>query len=339
MNKLLKKLNIFQRYRKLNTKKEKKQFILMWITIFTCVFTVIFVGFCISYSINKNKSSQIQLNQYSKLEQEEINQKLNSYLHNIIEKNTEYENQNSSEDLKNDTSESNKIKIDMHENLTETNNIKIRKAINMVEKTTYAAITFDDGYNKEYVEKVLDVLKKNNVKSTFFIIGKVLDAYPEVWKRAINEGHQICNHTQSHQILTDMSSEAIQAEILGWEASAKKVFGEDYLIKMKKEFPFLRLPGGGGAKSDRVLAIAQKNGYKVIGWNLETISSVINPLKNKKTVSEISDRIEQHVVNNCKGGSIILLHFNQYDMGNIEQIVSGLRNRGFELQTISKMVK
>ena len=336
MNKLIKQINIIQRYRQLNTEKEKKQFILMWITIFTCVFTIIFVGCCMFYSINKDKSSQIQLNQNDKLDQEKINQKLNSYIHNIIDDNTVNEKQNSSQNKKNVTSETNKVKLDKLDNLKETDDTK---TINIGVKTTHAAITFDDGYNKKYVEEVLDVLKKNNAKSTFFIIGKVLDDYPEVWKRAINEGHQICNHTQSHQILTNMSSDAIQAEIMGWEASARKVLGEDYLIRMKKEFPYLRLPGGGGAKSDRILAIAQKNGYKVIGWNLETFSSVINPLKNIKTVNVISDRIEQHVVNNCSGGSIILLHFNQYDMGNIEQIVSGLRHRGFELKTISEIVK
>ncbi len=338
MNKLIKKINIIQRYKKLKTGKEKKQFILMWITIFTCLFTIIFVGCCMFYSINKNKASQIQLNHYNKLDHEKINQSFNSYIHNIIDNETANEKQNSSENKKNVPSETNKVKIDKLDNITEANS-KIRKTINMGVKTTHAAITFDDGYNKKYVEKVLDILKEHDVKSTFFIIGKVLDDYPEVWKRAIKEGHQICNHTQSHQILTNMTNEVIQAEIIGWEASVRKVLGEEYLIRMKKEFPYLRLPGGGGAKSDRILKIAQNNGYKVIGWNLETFSSVINPLKNKKTISEISDRIERHVVNNCSGGSIILLHFNQYDMGNIEQIVSGLRHRGFELQTISEIVK
>ncbi len=331
---MLKKINLIRRYRQLNTEKEKKQFILMWITIITCMFTITFVAYYMFYS--SNKSPQIQLNQFDKLEQENINQKFNSYIHNIIDTNTETEKQNSNEKRKDEASEKNKVEINKIDELNEKDDAK---TIYMGAKTTHAAITFDDGYNKKYVEKVLDILKKQNVKSTFFIIGKVLDDYPEVWKRAINEGHQICNHTQSHQILTNMSSDVIQAEIMGWEASARKVLGEDYLIKMKKEFPYLRLPGGGGAKSNRILSVAKSNGYKVIGWNLETFSSVINPLKDNKTVNEISDRIEQHIVNNCSGGSIILLHFNQYDMGNIEQIVSGLKNRGFELQTISMIVK
>jgi len=215
----------------------------------------------------------------------------------------------------------------------------VKKPIYKGANTSQVAMTFDDGYNKKYVEKVLDILKKNNVKSTFFIIGKVLDDYPEVWKRAINEGHQICNHTNYHEVLTNMSDDLVQAEILGWEASAKKALGEDYVIRMKKGFPYLRLPGGGGSKSNRILSIAQKNGYIVIGWNLETFSSIINPLKKTNSVQEISNKIEQHVVNKCSNGSIILLHFNQYDMGNIEAIIQGVKNRGFSMQTISKIIK
>lgn len=331
MNKFLNKINLLQEYKKLTTQKDKKQFILMWCTIFVCVFTIIFVCCCGIYL--NNKSSKIIDNKFNYQNQKSINPKSNSNIPSIIDKNAVQQE-------KTKTSETNKVKLKPNNDLTKNYISKIRKTIYMgATTTTQAAITFDDGYNKKYVQKVLDVLKKNNVKCTFFIIGKVLNDYPEIWKRAVKQGHQICNHTQSHKILTNLSDEVIQAEISEWEESARKVFGDDYLIRMKKEFPYLRLPGGGGAKNDRILAIAQKNGYKVIGWNLETFSSVINPLKNKKSVDEISDRIEQHVVNNCSGGSIILLHFNQYDMGNIEEIVSGIKNRGFSMQTISQLIK
>jgi peptidoglycan-N-acetylmuramic acid deacetylase len=334
MDKLLNKISLLQKYKKLSTEKDKKIFILLWSTIFVSAFTIIFVCCCGIY-LNKNKSSKFIANNFNYTNHKSINQKSESNIHSIIDKNL-----NTGQQEKTKSSETIKAELNPTNDLAKNDNSKIRKTIYMgATTTTQAAITFDDGYNKKYVQKVLDVLKKNNVKCTFFIIGKVLDDYPEVWKRAVKEGHQICNHTQSHKILTNKSDEVIQAEISVWEESARKVFGDDYLKRMKKEFPYLRLPGGGGAKSDRILAIAQKNGYKVIGWNLETFSSVINPLKNKKSVEEISDRIEQHVVNNCSGGAIILFHFNQYDMGNIEDIVIRLKNRGFNMQTISQIIK
>lgn len=330
MSKFLTKINLLRKYKQLATQKDKKQFILMWCTIFVCVFTIIFVCYCGIYL--KNKPSKIIANKIDYSNQKSSNQKSNSYTSRIIDKNTVQQEKTKASE--------NKSELNPTNYLTKNDNSKIIKTIYMgARTTTQAAITFDDGYNKKYVEKVLDVLKKNNIKCTFFIIGNVLNDYPGVWKRAVIEGHQICNHTQSHKILTKLSDEVIQAEISEWEESARKVFGDDYLKRMKKEFPYLRLPGGGGAKSNRILAIAQKNGYKVIGWNLETFSSVINPLKNKNSVDEISDRIEQHVVNRCSGGSIILLHFNKYDMGNIENIVGGIKNRGFSMQTISQLIK
>lgn len=215
----------------------------------------------------------------------------------------------------------------------------IKKAINKGPNTSMVSVTFDDGYNKKDIEKVLDILKRNGVKSTFFIIGKVLDDYPDVWKRAINDGHQICNHTNNHEDLTNLSDKLVRAEILGWEDSARKALGDAYVTKMKKEFPYLRLPGGGGAKSNRILAIAQENGYTVIGWNLETYSSIIKRYRKTLSVQEISKKIEQHVVNRCSKGSIILLHFNQYDTGNIEEIIQGIKKRGFDMQPVSKLIK
>jgi peptidoglycan-N-acetylmuramic acid deacetylase len=215
----------------------------------------------------------------------------------------------------------------------------LNKTIYMGANTSKISLTFDDGYNKKTVEKVLDVLKKNNIKTTFFIIGKVLDDYPEVWKRAIDEGHQICNHTNYHEVLTNMPDNLVEAEIKGWETSAKKALGEDYFNRMKKDFPYLRLPGGGGERSDRILSIAQKNGYIVVGWNLETFSSIINPLRKTNSVQEISNKIKHHIINNCSNGSIILLHFNQYDTGNIDEIIKGIKNRGFNMQPLSQIIK
>ncbi len=216
---------------------------------------------------------------------------------------------------------------------------KVQKTIYKGENRPNVALTFDDGYNKKTVIKVLDVLKSHDVKATFFIIGSVLDDYPEVWKRAIDEGHQICNHTVNHASLTKLSDQQVKNAILGWESSVKKTLGEEYLVKMKKEFPYLRLPGGGGNKSDRILSIAQSCGYKVIGWNIETNSSVINRMKNNHTALEIAEKIEKHVVNNCSNGSIILLHFNQYDIPNLDKIVTGIKKRGYSLHTITEVIK
>lgn len=363
MRKLSTKFNltqIYQKYNRLVTVEGEKQFIRVIYILSICAVAIIFIwyyGIASLNAKNPNLLSPIETSQREELPSsgnskfaEDIKDSVDSALPNKNEEIISPDNHQ----VKDITDDKQQVKDITDKNLEVKKTSEPKTAIKkdqpaksdygLVKKTIYigantsqVALTFDDGYNKKTIEKVLDILESNNVKSTFFIIGKVLNDYPEIWKRAINEGHQICNHTNHHKVLTNMSDDLVEAEILGWETSAQKVFGEDYIVRMKKEFPYLRLPGGGGAKSDRILSIAQRNGYTVIGWNLETFSSVINPLKKTHSVEEISNKIEQHIVTRCSNGSIILLHFNEYDTGNIEEIVLGIKSRGFDIQLISKI--
>ena len=79
------------------------------------------------------------------------------------------------------------------------------------EKIMY--ITFDAGYEAGYTEKILDVLKKHNVKATFFITGHYLNTAEDLVKRMIDEGHIVGNHTVNHKCLVEVSNEEIEEEI------------------------------------------------------------------------------------------------------------------------------
>jgi len=59
-------------------------------------------------------------------------------------------------------------------------------------------LTFDDGPTTSVTPKILDILKEENVKATFFVIGKSAEEHPEIVKRAYDEGHYIANHGYSH---------------------------------------------------------------------------------------------------------------------------------------------
>lgn len=71
------------------------------------------------------------------------------------------------------------------------------------------ALTFDDGPDKKYTEKVLDILKDYKVKGTFFVIGQQVEQYPDVMKRIVKEGHALGNHSWSHSYLTKLSKVSI----------------------------------------------------------------------------------------------------------------------------------
>ncbi len=176
------------------------------------------------------------------------------------------------------------------------------------------ALTIDDGYDEASIEKMLKILKERNVKATFFVVGENLERYPDLWKKALVDGHQICNHSVSHakEWKDWISEEKVREEILGWEKSAVKVLGKEYLTKMKTEFPYVRFPYGGGNRTPDILIIAENLGYTVIGWNS---------------------------YGDGGNGSIALLHFIPADSNKLEGVLNGMTKRGLKAVTISELLR
>lgn len=83
-------------------------------------------------------------------------------------------------------------------NCNETNEFinNINNILKSDKKVAY--LTFDDGPNSSVTPKILDILKSENIKATFFVIGKKVEKYPEIVNRAYKEGHYIANHGYSH---------------------------------------------------------------------------------------------------------------------------------------------
>jgi peptidoglycan-N-acetylmuramic acid deacetylase len=198
-------------------------------------------------------------------------------------------------------------------------------------------LTFDDGGNKKAVEKALDVLEQYDLQCTFFVIGKYLKSHQELWKKAIEQGHQICNHTQNHKWLSELSSDEVKKEILAWEASAAEVLGEEYVQKMKKEFPYLRLPGGAGSQSKRLMGILSELGYTPVGWNIESYYAVLrnHDLKNDP-LQDIAGDVAAHITKRASAGSVILLHFNAYDTAALDAILKGISEKKLTMELLSE---
>ncbi len=217
---------------------------------------------------------------------------------------------------------------------------KASKAIFAGPQKMHVSITFDDGYDRTAIKKVLDVLKEENLKATFFVIGKNLNNNTDLWKRAVKEGHEICNHTYYHQLLGKMSNDKIIKEITDWEEAAEKVLGKEYLARMKQDFPFIRLPGGDGNNNKRILYLAQSQGYKVIGWDTDSYTGVIRQMvKDKQPKDVIGKQVSVYIPKAAKKGSIILMHFNSYDTPYLKQTIKGLKDKGYEIKSVSEIIK
>lgn len=97
-------------------------------------------------------------------------------------------------------------------------------------------LTFDEGYEAGYTEKILEVLKQNEVKATFFITGHYINSKPELVKKMIEEGHIIGNHTVNHKSMPSLNEEQIKKEVMDLHTAVYEKFG----YKMK----YIRPPKG-----------------------------------------------------------------------------------------------
>lgn len=202
------------------------------------------------------------------------------------------------------------------------------------------SLTFDDGYGRKYIERVLTVLAQKNVKCDFFIVGDALKAYADVWKRAVKEGHSIHNHTQDHIHLTELSTDEIRRQVQGWEEIAIQVLGQEYVDTMKKEAPYIRFPGGAGHNSPRVLTTVEELGYQPVAWTEETWHSVLRHYNLKTAdVGQVSALISDHMISQSEKGKILLLHFNAFDVERLDTIIDGIRSKGLEFKQLKDFLQ
>jgi len=150
-------------------------------------------------------------------------------------------------------------------------------------------LSFDDGPDPKYTEQVLTVLKENNLKANFFLVGERVLQYPKIAKRIVAEGHDIGGHTMTHKMLTKITLEEAKTEIL------KSM----ELVNQYQKTNLFRFSYGDFNKE--LLTFLKDNGLKNISWNLDTLDW---KYKNKE---EIYDKFKIKMVQS-KDGPIILMH-------------------------------
>jgi peptidoglycan-N-acetylglucosamine deacetylase len=183
------------------------------------------------------------------------------------------------------------------------------------------ALTFDDGPTKN-VEKILPLLKQYNVKATFFLIGNEIEKNPEEAKKIVSAGHQIGNHTYSHQRMVFKSPSYIKKEI---EKTDELIRESGY--KGKIDF---RPPNG--KKLVGLPYYLYKNNRDTITWSLEPDTYY----------TSATDKVS-YVKKNVKPGSIILIH-PMYDgtgeeLNTIKGILQSLSNEGYKFITVNELLK
>lgn len=133
-------------------------------------------------------------------------------------------------------------------------------------KTCY--LTFDDGPTTSVTPRILDILRRYNVKATFFTVGSLLEANPDIARREYEEGHFLANHSYAHnysKLYAD--STAFMNEINATSALIKNIVG-------REDYPMVfRFPGGGynagsyGEAKQTYKTVLESNGIRYCDWN------------------------------------------------------------------------
>ncbi len=181
-------------------------------------------------------------------------------------------------------------------------------------------LTFDDGPWPGPTTKVLDALKRECVRATFFLLGRNAEANPALARRELAEGHTIAHHTYAHPLLNRMSLAAADAEIgRGIAAVERAVYGD---AATTPRTPFFRFPGF--AASPALLDRVNARGMVVFGADLW--ASDWNPMSPGQELALILQRL------NAAGRGIVLFHDTKSQTAAmLPAFLRALKARGFRV--------
>ncbi len=181
------------------------------------------------------------------------------------------------------------------------------------------AITFDAAWEDTDTDQIIALLKENNAKASFFMVGGFIDRYPQAVKKFHDNGHEVLNHSDSHLHMTELSEEQIINEINKCEEKIKNVTGTSLKL--------FRAPYGD--YNDKVVALGRENGYEVIQWDVDSL--------DWKDLS--TDEIVARVKSGTKKGSIILFHNGAKNtVPALKKLLPELKKDGYEFVKVSELI-
>jgi len=173
-------------------------------------------------------------------------------------------------------------------------------------------LTFDDGPTPEVTPWILSVLKKENVKATFFLVGQQIEEFPELVVAIIKNGHTIANHSYSHKN--------------GWFTNKEKYLEDIENCQALMPNNKLFRPPYGKITKAQIAVLKEK--YKIILWDV--LSYDFQKNRSPK-------RVKENIINNTTAGSIIVMHNNQVSFENLqpilEETIQILKKKGFRFST------
>lgn len=194
--------------------------------------------------------------------------------------------------------------------------------------TKQIALTYDDGPNHPHTLKLLEVLAKHEVRSTFFMIGRYVRERPDIVRAVAQAGHVIGNHTFTHPLLIFKSADETRSQLLNCRQALTDAIGEHSNL--------FRPPFGG--RRPATLRIARELGLETVMWNVTGYDWNAPP----------AAAIEKKVIQQMHGGDVILLHDGGHkQMGAdrsqtviaTDNLIRRYKDQGFDFVTIAEMMQ
>jgi peptidoglycan/xylan/chitin deacetylase (PgdA/CDA1 family) len=186
------------------------------------------------------------------------------------------------------------------------------------------ALTYDDGPHPVYTRLILDILDKYNVKATFFMVGKNMQAYPDIVREVVSRGHAIGNHTYTHPRNLELDTQAqLVREMDRCEEVIERLTGSRaHLFRPPR-----------GLVDGSVFTIATEEGYTTILW------SVCADHHDATTPKLMAQRVLKH----SRRGGIILVHDGSLgsrwkDVAATPLVIEDLRKRGYRFVTVPELL-
>ena len=193
--------------------------------------------------------------------------------------------------------------------------------------TRQLALTYDDGPNDPHTLRLLEVLAKHNVKTTFFLIGHYVKQRPDIAREVVRAGHVVGNHTFSHPNLIFASARQTRMQLLDCGRALTDAVGEHSRL--------FRPPFGGRRPS---LRIARALGLEPVMWRVTGWDWKGKP----------AEYVERRVRQQVRGGDVILVHdgghltFEQHRSPTViatDRLITRYKSEGYEFVTVSEMME
>jgi len=174
-------------------------------------------------------------------------------------------------------------------------------------------LTFDDGPDPVYTSRVLEILRDNNVKASFFLVGEKIDSHADIAMQIARSGHALAGHTYEHKVITEMTRQEIRTDLARTRACIKNTTNVDTVL--------FRPPRGKMNFVNILSAIL--HGYRVIHWSVtysdyrkDSLERLVATMRNIK----------------LRDGDILLLHDNnQYTVDALDGLIKSVKNQGYDL--------